>query len=108
VIAVLGHLSPAEAELLRPIRVAGTTCVAILVDSSTWLNLPPPARAEAEAAHEAAAMALLRNGWRVIGANHGSGLAALWPQVARGSQGFAVRAALAETVSAAHSGVQAP
>ncbi|MGC1210805.1 MAG: DUF58 domain-containing protein, partial [Micromonospora sp.] len=57
------------------------------------------ARAEAEHAHGAAALALLQRGWRVIGVEHGSRLPVLWPQAARGSQGFALRAALAETVA---------
>jgi len=34
-----------------------------------------------------------------VGINHGANLSALWPQAARGSQGFAFRAALAETVA---------
>jgi uncharacterized protein (DUF58 family) len=99
VIAVLGTLTTAEAELLAGLRVNGTTCVGFLLESSTWLDLPPPARAEADHAHDAAALALLRGGWRVIGVDHGSRLPALWPQAARGSQGFARRAALAETVT---------
>ncbi|HEX6499250.1 MAG TPA: DUF58 domain-containing protein [Micromonosporaceae bacterium] len=99
VIGVFGLLTPAEAELLAALRVSGTTCVALLVDSTTWLNLPPAAREEAARAHGAAALALLRSGWRVVGVPHGASLPALWPQVARGSQGFAYRAAMAETVA---------
>jgi hypothetical protein len=44
-------------------------------------------------------LGLLTSGWRVVGARHGAKLAALWPQAARGSQGFAYRAAMAETVA---------
>ncbi|WBB80012.1 DUF58 domain-containing protein [Micromonospora sp. WMMD882] len=99
IIAVLGALGTAEAELLAALRANGATCVAFLLDSSTWLNLPAKARAEAEQAHATAALALLQSGWRVIGVDHGSQLPALWPQAARGSQGFALRAALAETVA---------
>jgi uncharacterized protein (DUF58 family) len=99
VIAVLGGLSPAEAESMAALRKSGTTCIALLINSSTWLNLPEPARAEAVTAHETAALALLRTGWRVIGVEHGANLNALWPQAARGSQGFALRAAMAETVA---------
>ena len=43
-------------------------------------------------------------GWRVVGVNHGANLAALWPQVARGSQGFTYRAALAESVTLSATG----
>jgi len=99
VIAVLGSLSVPEAESLGSLRVSGTTCIALLIDSSTWLNQPKPARAQAVADHEAAALTLLRSGWRVVGVEHGAHLNALWPQAARGSQGFALRAAMAETVA---------
>ncbi|MEU4369520.1 DUF58 domain-containing protein [Micromonospora chersina] len=99
IIALLGTLSTAEAELLAGLRTSGATCVGFLLDSNTWLNLPPKARAEAEHAHGAAALALLQSGWRVIGVEHGNRLPVLWPQAARGSQGFALRAALAETVA---------
>jgi hypothetical protein len=43
-------------------------------------------------------MTLLRAGWRVVGVEHGASLPVLWPQAARGSQGFTYRAALAESV----------
>jgi uncharacterized protein (DUF58 family) len=99
VIALLGSLTIAEAEVLGGLRGNNATCVAFLVDSSTWLSLPPQARTEAEHAHGAAALRLLQSGWRVVGVDHGSKLPALWPQAARGSQGFAWRAALAETVA---------
>jgi uncharacterized protein (DUF58 family) len=99
VIAVLGQLMPAEAELLGGLRASGTTCLGLLIDSSTWLSLPAAARADADREHEAGAVTLLRRGWRVLGVNHGTTLPALWPQAARGSQGFAFRAAMAETVS---------
>ena len=99
VIAVLGGLSAVEAEALGALRMSGTTCIGLLIDSTTWLNLPEGSRAEAETAHERSALVLLRQGWRVVGINHGANLSALWPQAARGSQGFAFRAAMAETVA---------
>jgi uncharacterized protein (DUF58 family) len=99
VIALLGTLTAAEAELLAGLRGNGATCVAFLVDSGTWLHLPPDVRAETDREHAAAALALLHSGWRVVGVSHGDKLAALWPQAARGAQGFTWRAALAETVA---------
>ncbi|GIJ31762.1 DUF58 domain-containing protein [Micromonospora sediminimaris] len=99
IIGLFGSLSTAEAELLAGLRANGATCVCFLLDSSAWLNLPTPARAEADQAHDNAALALLHSGWRVIGVDHGGRLAALWPQAGRGSQGFALRAAMAETVA---------
>jgi uncharacterized protein (DUF58 family) len=99
VIAVLGELTTAEAALLAGLRTSGSTCVAFLIDTLTWLNLPESGRAEAEQAHGAAVLGLLESGWRVVSAQHGSKLPLLWPQAARGSQGFALRAAMAETVA---------
>ena len=99
VIAVLGGLTLGEAETLGTLRASGTTCVSLLVDPSTWLSLPDSERADHTATHDAAALTLLRNGWRVVGVEHGTNLAAIWPQAARGSQGFAWRAALAESVA---------
>ncbi len=99
VIALLGSLADAEAELLRALRGNGATCVALFIDSSTWLNMTDSAREQADRERNAAALALLQGGWRVVGVAHGAKLPALWPQAARGSQGFAWRAAMAETVS---------
>jgi uncharacterized protein (DUF58 family) len=99
VIAVLGMLDEAEAEVLAMLRRSGTTCIAFLINSSTWLNLSTEAREAADEAHAVAGLGLLRTGWRVIDVPHGSSLAALWPQVGRGAQSFAWRATLAETVS---------
>jgi uncharacterized protein (DUF58 family) len=99
VIAVLGMLDGAEADILGGLRRSGTTCVAMLIDSTTWLNLPTAAREQADAAHGTAGLGLLRNGWRVLEVAHGTQLATLWPQAGRGVQGFAWRAAMAETVS---------
>lgn len=99
VIALLGTLSGAEAELLAALRGNSATCVGFLIDSSTWLNLPDTVREEADRQHAGAALALLHSGWRVVGVSHGDKLAALWPQAARGAQGFTWRAAMAETVA---------
>jgi hypothetical protein len=54
---------------------------------------------EADKEHSAATLALLQSGWRVVPVKHGEQLATLWPRAARGQQGFALRAAMAETVS---------
>jgi len=97
VIAALGQINAAEAEMLSTIRGNGATCIALLIDSSTWLNLPAEARAAAEREHATSALALLHSGWRVIPVTHGAKLPMLWPQAGRGSAGFAWRAALAET-----------
>jgi uncharacterized protein (DUF58 family) len=99
VIGIFGMLGPTDADRLAALRTNNSVCVAFLIDSSTWLNLPTQAREEADRAHTQSALALLRTGWRVVEVQHGSGLAMLWPLAARGQQGFAYRAAMAETVS---------
>jgi uncharacterized protein (DUF58 family) len=104
VIALVGSLSTAEADLLASLRGNGGTCVGLLIDSTTWTTMPPEAREEADRQQAAAALALLQGGWRVVGVAHGAKLPALWPQAARGPQGFAWRAAMAETVSGVRSG----
>jgi hypothetical protein len=106
IIAVLGGLTVGEAESLGALRASGTTCLGFLLDPTTWLNLPEQQRGEADAHSEQAAITLLRSGWRVIDVQHGASLAALWPQTARGQQGFAWRAALAETVAPAAGGLR--
>jgi uncharacterized protein (DUF58 family) len=99
VIGLFGMVTPAEAELLTRLRASGVTCVGFLIDSSTWMRLPEDARAKADRSHHTAVGTLFSAGWRVISVRHGAQLPALWPQAARGSQGFALRAALAETVA---------
>ncbi len=99
VFGVFGTLDAGEAEVLSGLRGNGATCVMFLIDSSTWLSLPEEARQRAEREHLASKAALLESGWRVVSVTHGTKLDALWPLVGRGSQGFAWRAALAETVA---------
>jgi uncharacterized protein (DUF58 family) len=96
VIAVLGQLTVAEAELLNGLRSSGTTCLGLLIDAVSWRPTPD---GSTDPAHDAAAVTLLRGGWRLIGISHGTSLPAVWPQAGRGTQGFALRATMAETVS---------
>jgi uncharacterized protein (DUF58 family) len=99
VIGLFGSLSVAEAEVLTGLRGNGATCIGFAIDSSTWVNMTPGDRTEADRAHAATALALVRSGWRSVPVAHGDSLAALWPAAGRGSQGFAYRAAMAETVA---------
>jgi uncharacterized protein (DUF58 family) len=99
VIALFGLLTATEAEVVARLRASTATCVGFLVDSSTWLNLMPTTREQADRDHAAAALALLERGWRVVSVAHGAKLPVLWPQAGRGSQGFAWRATMAETVA---------
>jgi uncharacterized protein (DUF58 family) len=99
VIGLFGNLTVAEAEVLSGLRGNGATCIGFAIDSMTWINLMPADRTEADRAQDAAALALVRSGWRSLPVRHGDSLAQLWPAAARGSQGFAWRAAMAETVA---------
>ncbi|MFF5082750.1 DUF58 domain-containing protein [Actinoplanes sp. NPDC000266] len=98
VIGIFGSLTVPEAELLAGLRGNGATCIGFAIDSSTWVNLTPGERQESDSEHAAAALALVQNGWRSVPVVHGSTLPQLWPAAARGSSGFAWRAAMAETV----------
>jgi uncharacterized protein (DUF58 family) len=98
-IGVFGLLTPQECDQLARLRGSGTTRIALCVDSTTWQSLSDQDRAEATAAAEASALGMSRAGWRVIRVRHGAKLPALWPQMGRESQGFALRATLAETVA---------
>jgi uncharacterized protein (DUF58 family) len=98
VIGIFGSLTVPEAELLAGLRGNGATCIGFAIDSSTWVSMAAGERQEADREHAAAALALIHSGWRSVPVVHGSTLATLWPAAARGSTGFAYRAAMAETV----------
>jgi uncharacterized protein (DUF58 family) len=102
VIGLFGSLTTAEAHLLSQLRGNGATCVGFAIDSTTWVSMTAGDRQESDREHAAASLALVRSGWRSVRVSHGETLPALWPTVGRGSQGFAYRAAMAETVSGVH------
>ncbi|HZE41319.1 MAG TPA: DUF58 domain-containing protein [Stackebrandtia sp.] len=106
IVAVVGTMTPDEAERLAGLHTSGATCVALLIDSTTWLKLPAASRAEMDRVHHDVTINLLRNGWRVIPIRNGDNLAHQWRALAQGPQGFAYRAAMAETVSGATKGAQ--
>jgi uncharacterized protein (DUF58 family) len=99
VIGLFGSLTVAEAELLTGLRGNGATCIGFAIDSLTWTSMAAADRQEADRQHSAAALSLVRSGWRSVPVVHGDRLPALWPAAARGSTGFAWRAAMAETVA---------
>ncbi|HWL38372.1 MAG TPA: DUF58 domain-containing protein [Frankiaceae bacterium] len=86
-VAVCGTLNAEEAMALGRLRNTASACIAVLVDSASWTNLGPRAKAETEAAMESGAALLRQAGWRVIVARHGTTLASLWPQVAMSRTG---------------------
>jgi len=98
VVGVFGSLTVPEAEVLTGLRSNGATCIGFAIDSSTWVSMTPGERQESDREHAAAALALVHAGWRSVPVKHGATLPNLWPAAARGSSGFAWRAAMAETV----------
>jgi hypothetical protein len=72
-IAVLGLLSAQDTEELARLRQGAGRCVAVLIDTSTWVSRTPSA-----AAYEQAAERLETAGWRVLRVQHGTTLASVW------------------------------
>ncbi|MEV6346670.1 DUF58 domain-containing protein [Actinoplanes sp. NPDC051851] len=99
VIGLFGSLTVAEAQLLGGLRGNGASCIGFAVDSATWTPMTSGDRQESDREHAAASLALVRSGWRSVPVTHGDTLTAIWPTVGRGSQGYAYRATMAETVS---------
>jgi uncharacterized protein (DUF58 family) len=99
VVGIFGSLTVSEAELLAGLRGNGATCIGFAIDSSTWVTMSDEDRQESDRENAAAALALVHAGWRSVPVKHGATLPNLWPAAARGSSGFAWRAAMAETVS---------
>ena len=99
VIGLFGMLTVAEAEVLSGLRGNGATCIGFAIDGNTWVDMTDVDREEADRMHAAAALSLVRSGWRSVPVVNGDSIANLWPAAARGSTGFAWRAAMAETVA---------
>ena len=103
-VAALGLLDPRQAAALAATRAPTDTSIALLVDATTWLGLSARARAEADAAYDAAAETLARGGWRLVRVRHGDSLPQLWPQASEWSAG----AGPVVTVDAAYPQAVAP
>jgi uncharacterized protein (DUF58 family) len=81
-VAVLGNLRPADAEVLARLRHGSGTCIAVLLDTQTWGAGGGHGRAGQRAqqsGHAAAAQLFLSSGWRVLEVAHGTTLASVWP-----------------------------
>jgi uncharacterized protein (DUF58 family) len=73
-LAVLGEVDAHDAERLARLRYGGATCVAVLMDTSTWVGTAASRR------QLATARLLQKTGWRVLRVMHGTTLASVWPQ----------------------------
>ena len=77
-IAVLGRLTPQDAERLARLRHGNTTCVAVLVDTEAWAPTGSRGQEAAAALYNNSAALLAGSGWRVLRVSHGSTLASVW------------------------------
>ncbi len=77
-VAVVGLLDEATAARLARLRQEATGCVALLLDTPSWVRR----RTEPLAGQSAAERALLAAGWRVTRVAHGASLADAWSAVA--------------------------
>jgi uncharacterized protein (DUF58 family) len=85
-IAVIGSMSPEEAESLARVRSGSSSVgVAFVMATHTWVSQSPQ-NAAAVAAHERTCQLLAQSGWRAIEVNRGDSIAELWALAAnRGS-----------------------
>jgi uncharacterized protein (DUF58 family) len=84
-IAVVGALTPADAEGLARMRGASSSVgVAFMIDGDSWVAQPSMSSAAREATYRRGRELLTQSGWRTIEVRRGDSLAALWPQAGRG------------------------
>jgi uncharacterized protein (DUF58 family) len=81
-IAILGELTPDEAEQLARMRHGTTTAIALLLDMPTWESALPSS--PDQATYDRNVLLLRSTGWRVVRAGAGDRLPDLWPRAARG------------------------
>jgi uncharacterized protein (DUF58 family) len=82
-VAVLGDCTLEQAERLARVRASSAGCIAVLVDTDSWVAGPAAARAAARERHTAASAVLGAAGWRVLPVEHGTTLASVWPLAGR-------------------------
>jgi uncharacterized protein (DUF58 family) len=85
VIAIVGSLTPDEAENLARMRGGGaSTGVAIVMNTASWVAQPVGSVEESESAHRRTVEMLTSSGWRIVEAQRGDSMADLWPKAGRG------------------------
>jgi uncharacterized protein (DUF58 family) len=83
-IAIVGTLSPDDAENLARMRSGSSSVgVALVLDTDSWVTLSPQRVEASTAAHEHSCALLARSGWRVIEVRRGDALTDLWSLAGR-------------------------
>jgi uncharacterized protein (DUF58 family) len=91
-IAIVGALTPDDAESLARMRSGSSSVgVALVLDSDSWTSLPPQSAAISAAAHQRSCELLVQSGWRTVEVRRGDALPDLWPLAARRSPFGATR-----------------
>lgn len=84
VVAIVGALTPEDAEELGRLRGgASSVGVALVLDSDTWVAAAGESAEASAAAHRRSCESLVGSGWRVLEVSRGDDLTQLWPNVAR-------------------------
>jgi uncharacterized protein (DUF58 family) len=84
VVAVLGLLDDQSIDLLVGARGRSATCVAVLLDATTWIGLGRQLRITAEKQFAHSTERLTAAGWHVLPAMAGSRIDALWSSLGGG------------------------
>jgi uncharacterized protein (DUF58 family) len=83
-VAVVGSLSPDDAESLARMRSgAASVGIALVMDTDSWITQSPEAAQASAAAHQQTCQLLALSGWRAIEVHRGDSIAALWSQAGR-------------------------
>jgi len=80
-VAVLGDISPDEAQALATGRAGTARSIAVLSDISSWMSGSASDRAAVFARHQASVSVLRRCGWRVVVGRRGATITEAWAQV---------------------------
>jgi uncharacterized protein (DUF58 family) len=85
-IAVVGAMTPDDAEALARMRGGSSSVgVAVVLNTDSWITVPPEKAAASAAAHQRSCELLVQSGWRIIEVQRGDDLAELWPRAGRSS-----------------------
>ncbi|MGH3328220.1 MAG: DUF58 domain-containing protein [Streptomycetales bacterium] len=83
IVAILGELSPGDAEDLARLGHNATAAFAVVLDTGSWLAQPERVRAAARAGFESSLVTLHQSGWRVLPVASSDTVAGVWQYASR-------------------------